>query len=157
MGYGRHLYRENAIAEHRDLMRAATDEYGWAVAAAQWREATGQRRTAVPLGQKIFEGTCAACHTLDRVLVGPALREIAQLYAGNPAGIIAWTNAPGRKRDGFPIMPAFKLGDEKLEAVANYMLKLGSDTGDGDTTGDDGGEGVGDEGSEGENDVQLEG
>ena len=157
MGYGRHLYRENAIAEHRDLMRAATDEYGWAVAAAQWREATGQRRTAVPLGQKIFEGTCAACHTLDRVLVGPALREIAQLYAGNPAGIIAWTNAPGRKRDGFPIMPAFKLGDEKLEAVANYMLKIGSSTGDGATTGDDGSEGAGAGGSEGENESQLEG
>jgi len=136
-------------------MRAATDEYGWAVAAAQWREATGQTRTAVPLGQKIYEGTCAACHTLDRVLVGPALREIAQLYTGNPAGIVAWTNAPGKKREGFPIMPAFKLGGEKLEAVANYMLKLGSDTGGGDTTGDDGSEGAG--GSEGENESQLEG
>jgi hypothetical protein len=54
-------------------------------------------------------------------------------------------------------MPAFKLGNEKLEAVANYMLKLGSDTGDGAATGNDGGEGAGDDGGEGENESQLEG
>jgi cytochrome c len=130
MGYGRHIYRENAVTDHRRQMLAATDDYGWAVAAAQWREATGQTRTAVPLGQKIFESTCAACHTLDRVLVGPAVREIAQLYTGNPAGIVTWTNAPGKKREGFPVMPAFKLGDDKLTAVANYMLALGGGDGD---------------------------
>jgi cytochrome c len=125
MGYGRHIYRENALREHRRLIAAHTADVGWLTAAAQWREATGQGLTAVPLGQKIFESTCAACHAKDRVLVGPSLAEIAGLYAGNPRGIADWTNNPGKKRVGFQQMPAFRLGDEKLAAVAAYVLELG--------------------------------
>lgn len=126
MGYGRHLYRENALREHRLLIAAHTADLGWTSAAAQWREATGQGLAAVPLGQKIFEGTCAACHAKDRVLVGPSLQEIAGIYAGNPQGIVTWAANPGKKRPTFQQMPAFKLGDEKLKAVADYMLELGA-------------------------------
>jgi len=125
MGYGRHVYRETALAEHRALMAAHTRDLGWLAAAAQWREATGQHTVRVPLGQQIYEGTCAACHAIDRVVVGPSLQEIAGLYAENPGGIATWAANPGRKRAGFPPMPAFKLGDEKLQAVADYMLQLG--------------------------------
>jgi cytochrome c len=126
MGFGRHVYRETAVGEHRQRMAAHTRDVGWLAAAAQWREATGQTRTRVPLGQRIFEGTCAACHATSKVLVGPSVEEIAGLYADNPAGIVAWAEAPGRKREGFPPMPAFKLGEEKLLAVAGYMIRLGS-------------------------------
>jgi len=126
MGYGRHVYREQALQEHRDLVAARTLDHGWQTAAAQWREATGQTLTQVPLGQRIFDSTCAACHHLDRVLVGPSLTEIASLYRENPAGIVTWTEAPFRKREGFTAMPAFKLGEEKLLAVAGYMIELGS-------------------------------
>jgi cytochrome c len=125
MGFGRHLYREQAIREHRELMAAHTRDVGWLAAAAQYREATGQTRTRVPLGQRIYESTCAACHATDRVLVGPSLEEIAGIYAGDPAGIVAWAEAPGRKREGFPPMPPFRLGEENLQAVADYMLRLG--------------------------------
>ncbi len=125
MGYGRHIYRENALREHRRLVAAHTADVGWLAAAAQWREATGQGLDAVPLGRKIFESTCAACHAKDRVLVGPSLQEIASIYAGNPEGIADWSNNPGKKRAGFQQMPAFKLGDEKLKAVAEYVLELG--------------------------------
>lgn len=124
MGYGRHVYRESALQEHRALMAAHTQEVGWQAAAAQWRDATGQTLVRVPLGQKIFEGTCAACHALDKVLVGPSLQEIAGIYGENPAGIVTWTENPGRKREGFTQMPAFKLGEEKLQAVASYMIEL---------------------------------
>lgn len=126
MGYGRHHYRESALADHRALVAAHTRDLGWQAAAAQWREATGQQKVAVPLGQRIFESTCSACHARDRVLVGPSLQEIAGLYGDNPEGIIAWTSNPGRKRAGFPPMPAFRLGEEKLGAVAGYMLQLGT-------------------------------
>jgi cytochrome c len=126
MGYGRHVYRETALREHRDLMAAHSQEVRWELAAAQWRDATGQSLVKTPLGQRIFESTCAACHDRDRVLVGPALTEIASLYADNPAGIVTWTEAPYRKREGFTAMPAFKLGEEKLLAVAGYMIELGS-------------------------------
>ena len=126
MGYGRHVYRETAVTAHREAMAARTADYGWATAAAQWREATGTGPDTTPLGERIFNGTCASCHALDRVLVGPSLREIAQLYTGNPGGIARWADAPGKKRAGFQQMPAFRLGSEKLLAVAEYMLQLGS-------------------------------
>jgi len=79
MGYGRHVYRETALSEHRTAMAEVTRQHGWEVAAARWREATGQSLVQVPLGQKIFETTCAACHARDRLLVGPPLTEIAGL------------------------------------------------------------------------------
>jgi cytochrome c len=126
MGYGRHVYRETALTEHRALMADATREYGWEAAAAAWRQATGQTLVQIPLGQKIFETTCAACHAVDRVLVGPPLTEIARIYAGDRTGIAAWVENPGRKRPGFPQMPAFRLGAEKLGAVADYVLELGT-------------------------------
>ncbi|MEZ4388139.1 MAG: cytochrome c [Candidatus Krumholzibacteriia bacterium] len=126
MGYGRHVYREQALRDHRDLVAAHTRDVRWQMAAAQWRDATGQTLVKVPLGQRIFESTCAACHAVDRVLVGPSLTEIAGLYRDNPAGIVTWAEAPYRKRPGFVAMPAFKLGEEKLLAVAGYMIALGS-------------------------------
>jgi cytochrome c len=126
MGYGRHVYREDAISEHRQLMAAHSMEVQWQAAAAQWRQATGQTRSRVPLGQRIFESTCSACHVSGKVLVGPSLEEIAGLYGENPLGIVTWADNPGRKREGFPPMPAFKLGEEKLSAVASYMIELGA-------------------------------
>jgi cytochrome c len=126
MGYGRHLYRETALQEHRVRIAEATRQHGWEVAAARWREVTGQSLVQVPPGQKIYEGTCAACHAVDRVLVGPSLVEIAQIYAGNRDGVVAWVENPGRKREDLPPMPAFKLGQEKLRAVAEYVLDLGA-------------------------------
>jgi cytochrome c len=130
MGYGRHLFRERAVADDRLAIARRTSDHRWAVAAAHWRAVTGTGLADVPLGERIFTGTCSACHALDRVLVGPPLREIAALYAGNPAGIAAWTANPGRKREGFQAMPAFKLGEEKLLAVAEYMLERGEGGGD---------------------------
>jgi cytochrome c len=123
MGYGRHVYRERALQEHRALMAAHTGDTGWLAAAAQWREATGRQRERPPLGQRIFESTCAACHARDRVLVGPSVLEIAGLYRDDPDGIAAWTREPGRKRPDMPPMPAFRLGDETLRAVAAYLLE----------------------------------
>jgi cytochrome c len=127
MGYGRHVYRESAISEHRALMAAHTEDTGWLAAAAQWREATGQQRVRTPLGQRVFESTCAACHALDRTLVGPSIIEIAREYPDHPDGIAAWTREPGRKRMDMPPMPAFRLGDETLQAVAQYILRRASD------------------------------
>jgi cytochrome c len=127
MGYGRHVYRENAVREHRQLMAERTREFSWAAGAALWRQATGLQKVELPLGQQIFENTCSACHAVDRVLVGPPVLEIARIYAGDPEGIVRWTSAPGRRRAGFPVMPAFKMGEQKLSAVAEYMLQVGAD------------------------------
>ena len=60
-------------------------------------------------------------------LVGPPLTEIAQIYAGNPEGIVAWAKAPGKKRPELPQMPPFAhLGDPSLRRIAELMLEKGA-------------------------------
>lgn len=126
MGYGRHIYREGAVDGHRRLVQQRTAEFKLAADAAQWRALVGLKEEKLPLGVQVYRQVCSSCHALDRVVVGPPLKEVAGLYAGNPAGIVKWANAPGKKRAGFPAMPAFRIGDQKLTAVAEYMLRLGS-------------------------------
>ncbi len=124
MAYGRHLYREGSVADHRSAMEAATAHFRFVSQAA----AAGQivQTPAGSAGEEVFRKTCASCHAIDRQLVGPSVREIASLYAGNPAGIVKWTKAPGKKRAGMPPMPAFGyLPPERLEAVARYLLEAG--------------------------------
>ena len=82
-------------------------------------------------GEGTFHNYCAVCHAVSFKLVGPPLTEIAQLYAGKPEGIVAWAKAPGRKRPGFPQMPAFArvLSEAELGQVAGFMLKTGGGEG----------------------------
>jgi cytochrome c len=129
MGYGRHVYRETAVTDHRAAMANATRQFGWLAASAQRQAASGIQLDDADPGEKIFKSTCAACHAVDRILVGPPLTEIVQIYAGNPDGIAQWAQKPGKKRPGMPPMPAFRLGADKLQAVARHMLKLGSEPG----------------------------
>lgn len=125
MAYGRHLYREGCVAEHRRLVAASTLEFEQISAAA----ASGlvAEDTSVPLGPKVYKTICSGCHAVDKPLVGPPLTEIALIYAGNPAGIVKWAKAPGKKRAGVPPMPPFaSLPANQLEAVAQYMLEQGT-------------------------------
>jgi len=126
MGYGRHVYRETAVTPHRNLVRQKNEEFRLASAAAKYRALAGVKEEKLPLGESVYRQVCASCHVYDRIVVGPPMKEIATIYAGNPDGIVKWTNAPARKRPGFPPMPAFRIGDQKLKAVADYMLRVGS-------------------------------
>jgi len=130
MGYGRHLYREGAIGQHRSLMARRTADFEVAAAAARLRAAAGITRGGdeLPPGEAMFRSLCAGCHAVDKTLVGPSLTEIAEIYAGDPAGLIKWVRAPGRKRQGMPPMPAFRLSESKLQPLAAYVLTAGSGT-----------------------------
>jgi cytochrome c len=123
MGYGRHLYREGAVGDHRDLTVARAEESVRLAAAARLRAELNIESASVPPGERIFKNVCAACHMEDKVLVGPPLREIRELYADDPAGIVKWVLAPGKKRQGFQQMPAFRMPESKLMAVAEYILE----------------------------------
>lgn len=126
MGYGRHLYREGAIDPHRRLTLQKASDYRVAATAAHWRQVAGVQVEKLPLGELVFNQVCAACHMSGRALVGPSLEEVAEIYAGNPDGIVKWANAPGRKRMNMPPMAAQPIGDKKLKAVAEYMLRVGA-------------------------------
>ncbi|MCL2329715.1 MAG: cytochrome c, partial [Phycisphaerae bacterium] len=126
MAFGRHLYREKAIFEHRMLMAQHTADLHYEARAAAWRAEHGIVIEDLPLGARVFRDACSNCHAVDHVLVGPSIREIAQLYKGNPAGIVTWAKSPGKKRTGFPQMPTMFLPNAQLKAAAEHMLELGS-------------------------------
>lgn len=126
MGSGRHVYREAALATHKEAIR--TRSHGYEAALAEFNAA--RAKAAAEGGgapeepvQELF-AVCAACHAPDQRLVGPSLKEIAGIYAGNPGGIVTWAMAPGKKRPDFPPMPPFShLGEEKLHRIAEYLLE----------------------------------
>jgi len=125
MAMGRHLYREESLAAHRELMAESTAGFQREVHAATWRKEQGITLANVPRGERTFQ-FCAGCHALDREKAAPSIREIQKIYAGNPAGIVAWSKAPGRKRTKFAPMPSFAhVAEADLKAAAEYMLQFG--------------------------------
>jgi len=128
MALGRHMYRGIALAEHRQEMQRATQQWIDDSEQAAYDLDMGRTRAASGIsdGQHLFENTCGGCHGIDQKIVGPALTEIARLYSGNPDGIVTWARAPGKKRPDAPQMPAFaSLGDPKLREIAEFMLEAG--------------------------------
>lgn len=124
MGSGRHVYREAALAGHRADIKERTAKYQAALTEFNKAHAA-QPQPAEPSAEQLFIN-CAACHAPATKLVGPPLTEIAQLYAGNPDGIVTWAKAPGKKRPELPQMPPFgHLGDANLRKIAELMLQKG--------------------------------
>ncbi len=128
MAFGRHYYRERAIAPHRQLVEAKTQDLYWKSEAARSRLRMGiSKEPAKSAGQAGFEKNCAVCHAKETVLVGPSLKEIFELYEDYPEGIVEWSKAPEVKRGG-AVMPSFAhLGDEELLEIGKYMLKAAAE------------------------------
>lgn len=81
--------------------------------------------TGQDAAKKLFSQTCVACHSLNGVMIGPSLLEIAFLYKGNPDGIVAWAIKPGRKRNQMiPMPPMAHIPKPKLKAIADYILAV---------------------------------
>jgi cytochrome c len=130
MGTGRHLYRETSLAGHKALMADASAKFQAIEYATQMRLDAGLgagQAVGVLTGKMVFQN-CAACHAVNRILAAPSLVEIYSIYKGNPAGIVTWAENPGKKRPQFAQMPSMAhLGENKLELVADYMLKTGGE------------------------------
>ena len=123
MAFGRHEYRERSIAPHRQEMLAKTEAFFWDSEAARGRSRLGITKTVYGSeGEKEFKTNCSVCHARSTTLVGPSLDEIIQIYQGKEDKLVEWAKAPGVKRGGVP-MPSFKhLGDDRLHAIAAYIL-----------------------------------
>lgn len=127
MVFGRHLYREEAIEPHRQLVAAHTEAFRSAALGAEMRLAAGVPRLGpaealASAGERVFRATCMACHAENEKRVGPPLTEIFDLYTGNPDGLIAWVKAPGKKRPDYQQMPPITMQDNQYRDVATYIL-----------------------------------
>jgi len=128
MATGRHMYRGIALADHKRAMSEATMKWTEEATQAAYEKELGLERAqkGESPGQVAFQNNCAGCHGVDKKIVGPPLTEIATIYSNNPAGIVTWARAPGKKRPEAPQMPPFaSIGDAKLKSVAEYMLEAG--------------------------------
>jgi len=128
MVYGRHLYREGAIAPHRALVAERTAEFNAASLGARMRLAAGTPRIGgvektVSPGERTYRAICMACHARDERRVGPPLREIVEIYGGNPDGLITWVKNPGKKRPSYPQMPPISMQEFQYRDVAAYILE----------------------------------
>ena len=125
MGSGRHVYREAALASHKAAIKDRTERYAAALAEFN-KNLAAAPAPAEQTAEQLFIN-CAACHAPNVKLVGPPLTEIAQIYAGNPEGIVAWAKAPGKKRPELPQMPPMiHLGEANLRKIAALMLEKGA-------------------------------
>lgn len=127
MAGARHLYRENALDDHKLAVAEKTENYLVAVKEAQEQleaaKALAQQDDAAAPGETAFNQNCAACHHPTLPTVGPALDEIRSAYANNPDGITQWTKNPGKKRPDSMQMPGFpQLRDEELNAISQFIL-----------------------------------
>ena len=125
MVIARHDIRETAIRPHRALVAERTRLYLEQVAAAQDYVVMPGGLGGAPLspGARLFQRKCSSCHALDKRLVGPPLAETAALYPGNPAGIVAWSLNPGKRRPDYPQMPVQEIPREDLTLIADYILE----------------------------------
>ncbi len=131
MGRGRHQYRESALTEHRQLVRARTAEFSALELATQMRLTSGlgagESLTGPPSGRTVFLQVCGSCHSATSAVYAPALTEIYRLHRDHPENIVKWAKNPGKKRPQYPPMPSMEhLGDDALKAVADYMLLQGA-------------------------------
>ncbi|MGQ7814524.1 parallel beta-helix domain-containing protein [Metapseudomonas furukawaii] len=79
--------------------------------------------TAEQRGRLTYLAVCTGCHTYNSVLHGPSMQSIQALYGKDTAALAKYIAAPERKRSDFPEMPPQAyLGDETLQAIANYIL-----------------------------------
>lgn len=78
----------------------------------------------------IKKARCVACHATDKKMVGPAYRDVAAKYRGNPEAL---TLLSAKVRNGgsgvwgaVPMMPhpIDKLSDDDLKAAVEWILQL---------------------------------
>ena len=76
-------------------------------------------------GEIAYLGVCTGCHSYTGRLIGPSVEVIQAMYAGKPQGLADYINAPIKKRNNFPEMPAQNYLDSETQlAVAKYMLQV---------------------------------
>ena len=118
----RHRYRTVGIGNYAECDFTNTDstESYLLAGGAKPRVINPEER-----GEIAYLGVCTGCHSYTGRLIGPSVEVIQAMYAGNPQGLADYINAPVKKRNNFPEMPAQNYLDSETQlAVAKYMLQV---------------------------------
>lgn len=118
----RHRYRTVGIGNYAECDFTNTDstESYLLAGGAKPRVINPEER-----GEIAYLGVCTGCHSYTGRLIGPSVEVIQAMYAGNPQGLADYINAPIKKRNNFPEMPAQNYLDSETQlAVAKYMLQV---------------------------------
>jgi parallel beta-helix repeat protein len=120
----RHRYRTVGIGNYAECDFTNTDstESYLLAGGAQPRVINPEER-----GEIAYLGVCTGCHSYTGRLIGPSVEVIQAMYSGNPQRLADYINAPIKKRNNFPEMPAQNYLDSETQlAVAKYMLQVGN-------------------------------
>lgn len=85
--------------------------------------------SAAQANEKLFQASgCNACHTMDKKLIGPGLKDIAAKYRGNKAAeadLAKKVKMGGKGVWGDIPMPAnAHVKDEDIRAIVKWILSL---------------------------------
>ena len=97
------------------------------VAAALGLFGPGAVAAGVPTGLVMARGNaCLGCHAVDRKLVGPSFRQIAEKYKGDPQAVAKLSR---KVRDGgsgvwgvIPMPSHPRMKDEEIQTVVKWVL-----------------------------------
>jgi cytochrome c len=73
-------------------------------------------------GEKIFNTICAACHSFDKDMVGPAFGKVLSKYDGKENDLITFLSNPQKINPQFPQMPNPGLAQGQLRAISTYVI-----------------------------------
>ena len=80
-------------------------------------------QTETDAGKVVYETICAGCHRFDIRVVGPPLSEVVPKYGGDLEKLKAFIRNPVKVNPGYPSMPKLGLPEEKIDAVARYLIE----------------------------------
>lgn len=75
-------------------------------------------------GEEIYKSRCMACHNYDKVVVGPAHKDVLPKYNGNVDALTEFILDPVKVDPKFPPMANQGLKPKEAKAVAEYLLEL---------------------------------
>jgi len=120
MGVIRHTVRENLLREPHAMAEQRTEEYRTALASFL-ETYTPEGKIALG-GEELFKRYCASCHARDRVLVGPSLAFMREMYEGAEDEMIAFALDPTKVDPDLPKMPKPPADRDEIEQIVRYIL-----------------------------------
>ncbi len=81
-----------------------------------------EKTVAVRSGEEIYQGVCSACHSFDKVVVGPAYDNVLPQFEGKKDALVAFIRNPVKVNPKFPPMPNPGLSLAEARNIADYEI-----------------------------------